>query len=94
MSPEGESVRSFAIVTVAANDIVTPIHDRMPLRVEPDAYAEWLDPGLSGAAALDAVRRRRPPPLAHYETNPSGNDVRREGPEVIAPLVQKQLGLF
>jgi putative SOS response-associated peptidase YedK len=94
MSPEGESVRSFAIVTVAANDIVTPIHDRMPLRVEPDAYAEWLDPGLPGAAALDAVRRRAPPALSHYETDPSGNDVRREGPEVVAPLRQKQLGLF
>ena len=31
---------------------------------------------------------------SHYETEPSGNDVRREGPEVIAPLRQKQLGLF
>jgi putative SOS response-associated peptidase YedK len=94
MSPEGESVRSFAIVTVAANDIVTPIHDRMPLRVEPEVYAEWLDPSLPGAAALEAVRRRAPPALSHYETDPSGNDVRREGPEVITPLRQKQLGLF
>jgi putative SOS response-associated peptidase YedK len=94
MSPEGESVRSFAIVTVAANDIVTPIHDRMPLRVEPDFYSEWLDPSLPGAAALEAVRRGAPPVLSHYETDPSGNDVRREGPEVIAPPRQKQLGLF
>jgi len=94
MSSEGESVRSFAIVTVAANDIVTPIHDRMPLRVEPEVYAEWLDPSLPGAAALEAVRRRSPPVLSHYETDPSGNDVRREGPEIITPLRQKQLGLF
>jgi putative SOS response-associated peptidase YedK len=94
MSPEGESVRSFAIVTVAASDIVTPIHDRMPLRVEPAAYAEWLDPSVPGVAALDAVRRQAAPVLSHYETDPSGNDVRREGPDVIAPLRQKQLGLF
>jgi len=94
MSPEGDSVRSFAIVTVAANDIVAPIHDRMPLRVEPDAYAAWLDPGLAGAVALDIVRARAAPAVQHYETDPSGNDVRREGPDVIAPLRQKQLGLF
>ena len=93
-SPEGESVRSFAIVTVAANDIVAPIHDRMPLRVEPDAHAEWLDPNLPGRAALERVRARSAPALAHYEADPSGNDVRREGPAVIAPLRQKQLGLF
>ena len=37
---------------------------------------------------------RPPPPLAHYETDPSGNDVRRDGPEVIAPIGQKQLALF
>jgi putative SOS response-associated peptidase YedK len=101
-SPEGDSVRSFAIVTVAANDIVTPIHDRMPLRVEPDAYAEWLDPSVPGARALGTVRQaaaREPAAggraaLSHYEADPSGNDVRREGPAVISPVRVKQLGLF
>lgn len=94
LSPEGDSVRSFAIVTVAANDVVAPIHDRMPLRVAPDDYDLWLDAGVAGAAALEAVRRRAPPPLSSYEADPAGNDVRREGPAVIAPLRQKQLGLF
>jgi putative SOS response-associated peptidase YedK len=93
-SPEGDGVRSFAIVTVAANDIVSPIHDRMPLRVEPDFYADWLDPNVPGARALAAVRSAAAPPLEYYETNPSGNDVRCEGASVIAPLRQKQLGLF
>jgi putative SOS response-associated peptidase YedK len=100
-SPEGDGVRSFAIVTVAANDIVTPIHDRMPLRVEPDAYAEWLDPSVPGARALGTVRQAAArehvagkAALSHYEADPAGNDVRREGPAVISPLRVKQLGLF
>jgi putative SOS response-associated peptidase YedK len=93
-SPEGDAVRSFAIVTVAANDIVAPIHDRMPLRVEPQFYAEWLDPTVPGARALASVRSAASPRLQHYETDPSGNDVRREGSAVIAPLRLKQLGLF
>jgi putative SOS response-associated peptidase YedK len=94
LSPEGDPVRSFAIVTVAANDIVTPIHDRMPLRVEPEQYSEWLDPSVPGERALAAVRRATPPRLQHYESDPSGNDVRREGPAVIGAARQKQLGLF
>lgn len=94
LSPDGDSVRSFAIVTVAASDIVTPIHDRMPLRVAPDRYAEWLDPMVPGERALASVQQTAAPRLEHYETDPAGNDVRREGAAVIAPVRQKQLGLF
>jgi putative SOS response-associated peptidase YedK len=93
-APTGESVRSFAIVTVPANDIVAPIHDRMPLCLDPAAYALWLDPSVPGAQALEAARGATLPPLAHYATDPAGNDVRREGPEVIAPARERQLDLF
>jgi putative SOS response-associated peptidase YedK len=94
LSPAGDPVRSFAIVTVAANDVVTPIHDRMPLRVDPAAYDAWLDPDVTGEQALAAVREASAPPLSHHETDPAGNDVRREGPDVIAQRARKQLTLF
>jgi len=93
-SPEGDAVRSFAIVTVPANDAVAPVHDRMPLYVSPDLYATWLDPGTPGSSALISVRAAPAPELSSYETDPAGNDVRQEGPGVIAPLRRKQLSLF
>jgi putative SOS response-associated peptidase YedK len=48
-SPEGESVQSFAIVTVAANDMVSPVHDRMPL---------CLDPASTTCGSIPASRAR------------------------------------
>ena len=39
---------------VPANDVVAPIHDRMPLAVSPELYAEWLDPDVPGSRALRA----------------------------------------
>jgi putative SOS response-associated peptidase YedK len=93
-SADGELVDSFAIVTVAANEVVSPVHDRMPLRVAPALYGEWLDPGVPGAEALAHVLAAPAPPLESYEADPRGNDVRREGPETIAPLVERQLDLF
>jgi putative SOS response-associated peptidase YedK len=93
-SPDGELVDSFAIVTVAANDAVRPVHDRMPLRVEPSLYDEWLDPGVPGPRALADVLAAQAPPLESYESDPGGNDVRREGPDTIAPVAQRQLDLF
>ncbi|MEY4545061.1 MAG: hypothetical protein RL685_1256 [Pseudomonadota bacterium] len=93
LSPEGEEVQSFAIVTVAANEMVSPVHDRMPLCVDPALYGVWLDPELSGERALAAVRAPAAP-LALYEADTRGNDSRLEGPECIAPARTRQLGLF
>lgn len=44
---------SCAIVTVPANALVAPIHDRMPAILAPDAQSQWLEPG-----PIDAERAR------------------------------------
>ncbi len=93
-SPGGDEVRSFAIVTVEATEMVRPIHDRMPLVVNPEFYEAWLDPRLSGADALAGVRGAPAREPSFYEADPKGNDVRREGPECIARAPAKQMGLF
>jgi putative SOS response-associated peptidase YedK len=38
----GEWIRTFAVVTTDANELVTEIHDRMPLILAPSDYARWL----------------------------------------------------
>jgi putative SOS response-associated peptidase YedK len=45
---------SFAVITGGPNALVAPIHDRMPIVIDHDAYAAWLDPALDadGARAL------------------------------------------
>jgi putative SOS response-associated peptidase YedK len=47
----GAELHSFTIITAKANDVVRPIHDRMPIVLDPDAYAAWLDPAVDGDAA-------------------------------------------
>jgi hypothetical protein len=44
---------------------------RMPLRVAPESYAEWLDSNVPGAAALISVRKVVSPSLSRYETDPA-----------------------
>ena len=38
----GEWVRTFAIITTDANELVAEIHDRMPLILAPADYVRWL----------------------------------------------------
>lgn len=41
---EKEIINSCAILTVEANESLSPLHARMPAMVEREHYAEWLDP--------------------------------------------------
>lgn len=43
---------SFAILTGPPNELVAPIHDRMPVVLHPADYSGWLDPGLDEREAL------------------------------------------
>ena len=45
----GEEQHSFTIITARANDLVRPIHDRMPIVLDPIVYDAWLDPEVDGA---------------------------------------------
>lgn len=47
----GDELHSFTIITTRANDVVRSIHDRMPIVLDPSAYAAWLDPSLDGDRA-------------------------------------------
>ncbi len=42
-SPDGSTVRSCTIVTTLPNKLMVTIHDRMPVILKPDDYAQWLD---------------------------------------------------
>jgi putative SOS response-associated peptidase YedK len=42
-SREGTVLETFTILTGKPNDLVAPIHDRMPVIVRPESYDTWLD---------------------------------------------------
>ncbi|MBW3097889.1 SOS response-associated peptidase [Pseudohoeflea coraliihabitans] len=43
LPPDGSEIDTGAILTVAANQTLAPIHDRMPVVIEPQDFARWLD---------------------------------------------------
>ena len=54
ISPQGEPLDSCTILTTQANALVSPIHDRMPVILGPDAHGPWMsqDTGPSELAGL------------------------------------------
>ncbi|MBU6499125.1 MAG: SOS response-associated peptidase [Rhodospirillales bacterium] len=82
--PDGEILRSFTIITTNANATLAPIHDRMPVILEPSGWSTWLgetagDPSALLAPAEDAV-------LKLWPVSTAVNKVTNNGPELLTPL--------
>jgi putative SOS response-associated peptidase YedK len=84
-SDEGRIV-SCSIITGAPNELVQPIHDRMPVMLPPSAWAEWLDPANDD---VDALRELLvPAPAELFEATPvidAVSNVRNDGPHLLEP---------
>jgi len=85
--PETEQViRTFTIVTTAANGVLAPIHDRMPVILEARDWKRWLDPATQDLDELEALLAPAPDDeLVLYPVRPLVNNVRNNGPELIEP---------
>lgn len=82
-----ETVLTVAMLTVGPNAVMKPIHDRMPVLLEPDAFAFWLDP-KSPREPLEWMAR--PAPDTVLEAYPVSRRVNRpaeDDPDLIAPAV-------
>lgn len=47
-SPDGQVVLSTTILTTAPNELLAPIHNRMPVILPPETYDAWLAPDATG----------------------------------------------
>jgi putative SOS response-associated peptidase YedK len=57
--PDGSEIDSAAIVVTDANQLLTPIHDRMPVVLEPNDYATWLSQNTPPEEAAALLRPAR-----------------------------------
>jgi putative SOS response-associated peptidase YedK len=81
-------VRTFTIVTSGPNDAVADLHDRMPVIVPDEAWERWLDPSPADPGELQGLLQPSDDiALRIYAVSRAVNDVRRDGPELIEPLI-------
>lgn len=74
-----------AIITTSANSVVAGYHDRMPVMLRREDYADWLGAGVDRAAVL-----LRPFPADEMEVRPAAarwvNSARYDGPNCLSQL--------
>ncbi len=78
---------SCTVITTSAEDSVGHIHDRMPLMVERDRWASWLDPAVDDPDTLKQLLvPAAPGRLEAYPVSTAVNSVRNNGPELLDAL--------
>src|SRR5690606_9527798 len=69
-SPDGDELRTCTILTTAANDLLRPLHERMPVILKRENYADWLEPGEAPIEALiPLMKPYDPDKMALYEVS-------------------------
>lgn len=88
-SPDGSEILSATILTTAANDLMAPIHHRIPVFIPDRELDRWLDVRLEKAE--DVADLLRAPPedaLVCHPVSTVVNAARNDGPELILPLTE------
>lgn len=77
-------MESFTIITTEANELMKPLHDRMPVILEPQDYDSWLDDAVQEKDDLQPLLRPYlGDDLEAVPVNPIVNNVRNDVRECV-----------
>jgi putative SOS response-associated peptidase YedK len=82
-----EIVRSFTIITTTPNELCAEVHNRMPVILPPEAWAEWLDEEPVEEAALKGLLAPYPAErMTMWPVDKSVGNVKNNDPSLIEQI--------
>jgi len=83
---DAQPLESCLVLTTAANGVVSPIHDRMPVILDPASYSGWLaSPAHGGPELMAAFQHLSEDLLESYPVSPLVNKAGVEDPRCLEP---------
>jgi putative SOS response-associated peptidase YedK len=90
--PDGKRVESFTIITTEPNELVRPIHNRMPVILRPEDEEQWLDVSRTSFAKAQSQLKPYPEELMDaHDVSPIVNSAKYDGPECIQPVSDDEM---
>jgi len=84
-SPEGEEIRSFAILTTTPNSLMEKIHDRMPVILDPETEKKWIG-NTSQESLLELLKPCKSSSLLAYPISSLVNSPRYDAVDILEPV--------
>ncbi|MGB7549498.1 MAG: SOS response-associated peptidase [Terracidiphilus sp.] len=82
---EGEALETFTVLTTDPNALMEPIHNRMPVILEPRDYARWLEGGDPARPPVDLLRPYPAEKMRAWPVSDRVGNVRNNDAELLAP---------
>ena len=91
--PDGKRVESFILITTKPNELIEPIHNRMPVILRPeDEEEEWLDTSRTPFTNAKGLLKPLPAELMDaHDVSPIVNSAKYDGPECIRPVSDDEI---
>ena len=80
---EGEALETFTILTTDPNELLEPIHDRMPVILEPKDYRRWMEPASFERPPVDLMRPFPAQSMIAWPVSERVGNVRNDDPELL-----------
>ena len=84
---DGAPLETFTILTTSENELMQPIHDRMPVILDPKDYDRWLDAGDPARPAVDLFRSYPAEKMLAWPVSDRVGNVRNNDPALLERLV-------
>jgi putative SOS response-associated peptidase YedK len=86
-TPDGTLLKSFTIITTKANELLEPLHRRMPVLLAPDRWPAWLGEITVNDAELKAMLSPYPATaMAFWPVDRRVGNVRNDSPDLFAAI--------
>ncbi len=80
---DGLPLETFTILTTDPNQLMEPIHNRMPVILEPKDYDRWLEPGDPASPPVDLLRPYASKCMKAWPVSDRVGNVRNNGRELL-----------
>lgn len=88
LSPDGQPLDTYTIITTSANTFMERLHHRMPVILPQEAEEEWLDPSTPLPRLLSIMSPFDPDRMAAHPASPRLNNVRNDDPSLLVADAQ------
>lgn len=89
--PDGSELESCTLITTTPNELMAEVHDRMPVILAPEDYAQWLGTGQDAdrreiGQLQHLIRPYDATDMEAYPVSTSVNNPMHEGESLISPV--------
>lgn len=88
-SPEGGELHTCTILTCESNDLVSQVHNRMPVMLDEKARWQWLDPKAKEDQLLDTLAPYPAEKMKGFPISKAVNSPENDTPAVVEPVLDQ-----